>query len=291
MKSNNDLLLMSFYGVTIVAVFLLSLQSAIAQDDAEKAKEKEIKPPTQIALVAVGPKPPRRYKSNGDGPPTMLLPSPGEVPPSRLYFKAGPSKAKKSGTAKKSSKPNWQVFNVAFNNPSAMKNITPEKALELYHKDKKSGEYVKYVSIPPGAVGSRRVFFLIPSTTGKQLWNKPPLVRTIDLDSKTLQGKQFILKNLSDFTVLHAFADSVTAVPPMKTISYTRPKSGELYRLAARYGTHKKIIYNTAVRLDTKGNIQLFALYNASPKTNSGRSVGVFRMMIPVRQITETSSP
>jgi len=269
----------------ILLVSLLPLQFALAQDSAApvpEAKEEE-KAFTQIALVAVGPKPPRRYKeSNGGGPPTMLLPVPGEIPPSRLYFKG------KSAT---DTKPDWQAFNVAFNNPTTLKDIAPEKTLSLYRKVPKTGEYEKYASIPPGKVGGRRLFFLIPSTRGKTLWNSPPLVRTIDLDSASLSGKQFILKNLSQFTVLHAFADSVISVPPMKTISYTRPKSGELYRLAARYGTHKKIIYNTAVRLDTSGNIQLFALYNASPKTNSGRSVGVFRMMIPAKPIAETKAP
>lgn len=252
----------------LTAVALL-FQYAVAQEGAAKAVEKLQL--TQILVVSVGPKPARRFGDKGQ----MLLPSSGETPPAILYFKG------KSATDKK---PDWQAFNVPFNNPSALKTIAPEKELVLHRKNKESGDYEKYVVIPPGDVGSRRVFFLIPSTTGMNLWDKQPLVRTIDLNAKSLQGKQFILKNLSGFTVLHAFEDSVTAVPSMKTISYTRPKSGELYRLAARYGTQKKIIYNTAVRLDSRGNIQLFALYNASPKTNSGRSVGVFRMMIPVTE-------
>jgi len=275
------------YRVVIAACLLLPFHNVSAQEAGEstvdQTADSKAKPLTEIAVVAVGPAPPRRYKdAGGNAPPIMLLPTPGEIPPSRLYYK---------GRSSSEGKSDWQTFNVTFNNPSTMKSVVPEKSLSLYRKDKESGEYKLYVTIPPGTLGSRRVFFLIPSTTGRKLWDKPPLVRTINLDSKTLEGKQFILKNLSSFTVLHAFANSVTSVPPMKTISYTRPKSGELYRLAARYGTQKKIIYNTAVKLDTHGNIQLFALYNASPQTNAGRSVGVFRMMIPARPAAETAAP
>ena len=70
---------------------------------------------------------------------------------------------------------------------------------------------------------------------------------------------------------------------PTKIISYKSVKTGELYRLAAQYGTRKKIIYNTAVRLDGNGHV-LYVLYDTNPKTNSSRSVGVFRTMIPVRE-------
>ena len=279
MKSKRDMPLMLLSRLVLLGGLITPWNLATADKEVRtETKEKEVTLTAQIVLVAVGPKAPRRFKNTGTHTSSvMLLPEPGEVPPSRLYFKAQPSTDEK---------PNWQTFNVAFNNPSVMKSITPEKTLTLYQKNTESGEYLKYVTIPPGAEGGRRVFFLIPSATGPKPWEQPPLVRTIDLDSKTLQGKQFILKNLSQFTVLHAFEKSVTEVPSMKTISYTRPRTGELYRLAARYGTQKKIIYNTAVRLDTSGNIQLFALYNANPKTNSGRSVGVFRMMIPVKADT-----
>ncbi|MBK1853494.1 hypothetical protein JO972_00830 [Verrucomicrobiaceae bacterium 5K15] len=260
----------------LILAWSISLMAATEEQSEQSTPEQELQHPTEIVIVALGPKPGRRFKeSKGAEAPVMLLPQPGEIPPPRLYYKG------KSATEKKS---DWQGMNLAFNNPSAMREVTPEKPLILYRKLAGDDEYEKYVTIPAGKPGSRRIFFLLPSTTGKKLWNSPPLVRTINLDAEVFSGKQFILKNLSQYTVLHAFADSVTAVPPMKTISYTRPKTGELYRLVARYGTHKKILYNTAVRLDVEGNIQLFALYNASPRTNSGRSVGVFRMMVPYRK-------
>ena len=129
-----------------------------------------------------------------------------------------------------------------------MRAIAPGQTLVLHRKLPKDGGYERYVTIPAAPEGSRRIFFLTASTTGPTPWAKPPRVRTISLNSERLKGKQFVLKNLSRFTVLHAFADSVVSVAPMKVISYKRAKTGQLYRLAAQYGTQKKVIYNTAVR-------------------------------------------
>lgn len=261
--------------IAAISCVSLSAQTSTSKSDAKKVE----KPKTEISVVALGPKPTRKYKEvEGAEGPIMLMSKPGQTPPSRLYYK---------GKAEGDKKTAWQPFNISFNNPSSMRTIEPGKALELYRKLPDDGGYKKYVTIPAAAEGSRRVFFLIPSTIGPTPWEKEPHVRTILISSKSMEGKQFILKNLSKFTILHAFENSVVSVEPMKIISYTRPKSGELYRLAARYGTEKKIIYNTAVRLNDEGHIQLYVLYNANPRTNSGRSVGVFRTVIPARKIPE----
>jgi hypothetical protein len=84
--------------------------------------------------------------------------------------------------------------------------------------------------------------------------------------------------------VQHAFQDTVESVAPDKIITYRQEEVGQLYRLAARYGNERKIIYNTAVRLNQDGHIQLFVLYDGSPATNAGREVGVFRMVIPAKE-------
>lgn len=251
------------------------------------------KPLTEISVVALGPKPGRKFKHNegGEGP-IMLLAKPGEVPPAQLYYRGASSGDKKTkGKKTKDKKSNWKSFSLSFNNPSAMRSVPPGKDLVLYRKLPKDGGYERYVTIPAGAEGSRRVFFLLTSTKGPTPWAKPPLVRKITLEASGTKGKQFILKNLSRFNVLHAFEKSVVSVAPMKTISYKRAKTGQLYRLAAQYGTQKKVIYNTAVRLNGDGHIQLYALYDANPRTNSGRSVGVFRTMIPARAKVPPSAP
>ena len=165
-----------------------------------------------------------------------------------------------------------------------MRSVAAGKVFTLYLKKANGQDYQPYVTIPADQEGSRRVIFLTPSVTGDKPWGSPPRVRRISLDAGEFQGKQFILQNLSETEVLHAFGDKVTEVKPQKINPYKRAEAGTLYRLAARYGKQKKIIYNMAVRLDAEGSIHLYALYDTNPKTNAGRTVGVFSTKIPVRQ-------
>jgi hypothetical protein len=285
MKYNHTMIVPTPRLATFLSISMMGCLAAATAAETKNAKETDagsaIKPPTEIAIVALGSMPSRRYLDEpGSAGPVMLLARPGEIPPATLYYKDEFSPDQKT---------KWKAWNIPFNNPCKMKSISPGKVLALYQKQPEGDDYQKYVSIPAAKEGSRRVVFLTPSSQGPQRWNSVPLVRSISLGSKRMQGKQLILKNLSRFTVLHAFEDSVTSVPPMQTISYKRAHRGELYRLAAQYGTRKKIIYNTAVRLDGHGNIHLFALYDANPKTNAGRSVGVFRTMIPAAKTGEES--
>ncbi len=228
---------------------------------------------TEICVVALGAKPARKYRQVEEGGSRILLRSdPGQIPPSRLYYR---------GKTKGGAKEGWLPFRLPFNTPPIMREVAAGKPLALYRNLSKDGGYKKYVTIPAAPAGARRVYFLLASGKGAKPWNAPPKVRSIALDAGSFSDKYFILKNLSRHDVLHAFDQSVVSVAPMKTISYKNPKTGQLYRLAARYGSKKKIIYNTAVRFRREGDIQLFALYDANPRTNFGRSVGVFRTIIP----------
>lgn len=263
---------------------MLSVIIAVRGDAVTKTEIKNsdanegMKPRTEMTIIALGAQPPRRYmdQPSGDGP-VMMLAQPGKIPPATLYYQ---EKSASDEVAE------WQSWSVALNSVSALKRISAGKVLTLYQKLPDFGGYQKYVSLPAADEGSRRVVFLTASSSGPRPWMQPPWVNIISLTSKNLLGKQLILKNLSRFTVLHAFGGEVASVAPMKTISYKRAHAGELYRIAAQYGRRQKIIYNTAVRLDGRGHTHIFALYNANPGTNSGRSVGVFRAIIPAAPIT-----
>lgn len=227
----------------------------------------------EISVVALGPKPTRKYEAGDDGDgPIMLLAKPDETPPSRLYYKGRVEGGDES----------WLSMNLPFNNPSVMFRVAPEKVLEL-HRRLPGGEiYEPYLQIPPLPPGSRVLFFCQPSELGPTPWKKSPVVNFMDLQSEKLRGKQLILFNLTEHTIYHAFDESVVAVKPDQIVSHERPVSGQLYRLAASYAKGKEILYNTAVRITDDRSIQLYVLYKANPATNSGRDVGVFKTMIRV---------
>lgn len=246
--------------------------SGFAQTKNHSIQEDANDATAEIAIVALGPKPPRRYReTDGGATSLMLFAQPGETPPSRLFFE---------DDTRKKNEERWISFNLAFNNPSNFKEFPAGKELGFYRQVPESDERELYVKLPSVAAGTRTVIFLTAKKFGATPWDHSPRIRTIQLDQKKLVDKQFILANFSRHTVEHAFEGKVEVVKPDKILTYPRNEVGEIYRLAARYGAEQKIIYNTAVRLDTEGHIQLFALYDANPETNGGRDVGVFRTMI-----------
>lgn len=259
----------------LVTIFMTIIAVAC---DQSRGEERELVLQTKIMVVALGPVPPRRYsEENNRGDAAMLLPQVGEVPPSKLYYH-GLEEGKKNSKAEE----RWRPFQIAFNNATAMRSIKAGEELVLYRR--LADGYEPYVRIPAGGVGMRRVVFLSPSSLLKnenRPWMDRPHVTIISPDTGRLKDKQFVIKNLSRVTVLHAFGDAIANVDPGQLIGYRRNRQGVLYHLAARYGKQRKIIYNMAVKLGEGSGIHLYALYDAVPDTNAGRSVGVYRMVLP----------
>jgi len=258
----------------MIPAILCCLPAAVqAQGDTQRNREELDRRP-EVAIVALGPRPGRRYtEPQGGGDPIMLLAKPGETPPSRLYYRGSENRKSK-----------WTSINIAFNNPAALRRMPEDRELRLYQKLPGEDQYEPYVTLPAVPETMRRFFFLMPGENGETPWKANPRIKVLSLDNSNLVDKHFILANFSKHPVQHAFENMVEVVAPDRTIAYQRNKVGEIYRLAARYGSEKKIIYNTAVRLSQEGHIQLFVLYDANPETNAGRDVGVFRMTIPARE-------
>lgn len=228
----------------------------------------------KIAIVALGPKPTRKYSKPEDGGDALMrLAQPDETPPPRLYHRISKGKDDK-----------WIPVNIAFNNPSALREIPSDRELSLYRKHSGDGHYEPYVTLPAVPATMRAIFFLIPRTYDSAPWKEPPRIKAITLEDSRLMDKNFILANFSEHAVQHAFEDKVETVSNGKILTYRQQEGPQLYRLAARYGKERKTIYNTAVRLSQDGHVLLFVLYKGSPATNAGREIGVFRMVIPARE-------
>lgn len=259
-------------------ILTLCCLSPAAKSQEERQKSNPNKDSTaEFAIVALGPKPTRKYSKPEDGgEAVMLLAQPGETPPSQLYFRNGEDKEKDC---------RWNSLNIPFNNPSILRQIPSDRELRLYRKLSGEDHFEPYVTLPAIPATMRRIFFLMPSKFGSTPWKESPKIRVLTLENADLIDKNFILINFSKHTVQHALDQKVESVAPEKIITYRQEEVGQLYRLAARYGKEQKIIYNTAVRLNQEGHIQLFVLYDGSPATNAGRDVGVFRMVIPAREV------
>jgi|694.fasta_scaffold36836_1 hypothetical protein len=268
--------------MTLGKLLMLILTLCCLASDAKAQGEQQKIDPTkdgiaEFAIVALGPKPTRKYSKPEDGgEAVMLLAQPGETPPAQLFFRSGKSEDKDG---------RWNALNIPFNNPSTLRQMPAEGELRLYRKLSGEDNFGPYVTLPAIPDTMRRIFFLMPSKLDSTPWKESPKIRVLTLENSDLKDKNFILANFSSHTVQHAFEQKVESVAPEKIITYRQDEVGQLYKLAARYGKEKKIIYNTAVRLNQEGHIQLFVLYDGSPATNAGREVGVFRMVIPAREV------
>ncbi len=258
-------------GKLLKIILLFSFVSSTALSQEQQKKDSTSNQDSEIAIVALGPKPTRKYSTpEGGGEPVMLLAQPGETPPAQLYFRG----SKADGDRLSS-------INIPFNNPTTLRKMPSAREMRLYRKLSVEDNFELYVTLPAVPPMMRRIFFLMPSKYNATPWKENPKVKTLSLENSDLIDKNFILVNFSSHIVQHAFEDKVESVEPEQIITYRQEEVGQLYRLAARYGKERKIIYNTAVRLNQEGHIQLFVLYDGSPATNAGREVGVFRMVIP----------
>ena len=269
-------------------ILIIVITSSLLSHAQESSEKKEIIP-AKLAIIAIGPKPPRRYGSaakadDQDGEPdvnagsaaALLPPKPGEIPPRRLHFELK-KKKKKPGAKKddKKSQKDLKSINVTFNNPSHFIEVPPSKTLKLQRRDK--SELSDYISISPLKPGSMTVILLRPTGKGDKRWVSEPKQFKIDLLGDKLKNKRLAILNLSRKPVKSIYHDKKKMIPSGGFQAYESIEGLELHRIAAAYGRENKIIYNTALRLNKSKRLLFYVLYDANPNTNDGRTVGLFR--------------
>ncbi len=258
-------------------ILLITISSTLLSQAQEAAEKKEVLP-AKLAIIAIGPKPPRRFGSpDGDKPNSaaaLLPPKPGEVPPRRLHFEI------KEDDKKPLLKP--KSINVTFNNPSHFIEVPPSRILKLQRRDSGgNSELSDYLSIAPLKPGSMTVVLLRPTGKGDKRWVSEPKQYKIDLLDDELNNKRLAILNLSRRPVKSIFHKDKKMIPAGGFQAYECIEGLELHRMAAAYGREDKIIYNTALRLNKSNRLLFYVLYDANPNTNDGRTVGLFRTSMP----------
>ncbi len=273
---------------------LITISCSLLSNAQEVSNKKEIIP-AKLAIIAIGPKPPRRFGSADEGKANsaaaLLPPKPGEIPPRKLYFGAEkPTEQTTAATDKANQKnSNLKSINVTFNNPSHFIDVTPNKTLNLQRRESMEIEPTDYISIDPLEPGSMTLVLLRPSGTGDNRWVPEPRQFKINLLDDELKTKKLAILNLSRRPVKSIFHKDLKMIPSGKFQSYDNIEGLELHRIAAAYGQEDKVIYNTALRLDKSSRLLFYVLYDSNPDTNDGRFVGLFRTsMDPEEALKET---
>lgn len=260
------------YKILLTFISFSLLSHGQTPDQLTEPVTKEEILPAKLAIIAIGPKPPRRFGSpDGDKPnaaAALLPPKPGEIPPRRLYFETKEKEEDEREIAMKS-------INVTFNNPSHFIKVPPSKTLNLQRRD--GSEYSSYIKIGPLEPGSMTVVLLRPTGKGYKRWVPEPNQSKIDLLSDELNNKKLAILNLSRRPVKSIFHHDKKMVPAGGFQTYESIEGLELHRIAAAYGQENRIIYNTGLRLNKSNRLLFYVLYDANPNTNDGRTVGLFR--------------
>lgn len=280
---------MRFIITILLTILILGSHSRAQREASQSTKTKKVDPPkAHVTIIALGPIAKKRYhipkrRKSADhsgvedgaeeileeGLPELLPPKPGESPPPALYYK-GRKNAKQ-----------YERIRVGFNNPASINKLKPNRSYQLYRRNEETGEdYESYFSIPALPEHSQTLMLLTQNTRRSNRWFSKPVVNAIDLNSDKLKDAVLYMKNLSSERVyLKAGNEKETLLMPGADYVFQGKGGQSIIMLRAGKGRLGRIpLIRTGVRVP-KGNLTTFAFYNADPATNSGKSVGVCRVV------------
>jgi len=263
-------------GAKYYVLFLLYFFASNWQKlDAEEFKKKvEIKD-CRLAIVAIGPKPPRRYGKDQSGSvhaaSTLLPPRLGELPPKRLFMDL--SDEKETGEETRS-------IDVSYNAKPTFITLPPHKTLKLRQK-KEQGEE-RYLTLEANPAGSVNLILLSPSSLSPSRWNSEPKQFKIDLTNSVFQSKGLAFINLSKRSIRSKYHMKEVLLRSGQWYVHSVTSDRLLHQVSAHYGREDKTVFSSAVKLNKTKSINLFIFYDANPNTNDGRTVGLIRLRVNI---------
>lgn len=269
-----------------------------------QAKKGDLTPTAHLSFIALGAVPRRRYQTPDGvgverkrGAEAFLLPPlEGAVPPLVLYYRSryeamkinegNPASTHEEGGSDGGvEKSGWSKLRVGFNRGVIVSEVVAGVSLVFYTRQAgKEGKYVEYVKLPALLPGSQVLCFLSSSNRGLQPWKSPPKISKLNLHAKALRDKNLLVRNFSDQAVSFAVEKGAAHIlAPGQRKSYRLEGVSSSYRMLAMAKQPRRAIMNTSVRVP-EGSLTVIVFFKASPKTQAGKSVGVFRLSVQKRE-------
>ncbi len=270
----------------ILSLICLKFLVNVAHACPEVKKKSKAKPEAHVTIIALGPIARRRYhtpkqKNNTQALSRLLPPKEGEYPPSTLYYKA-----------RKNSKKH-QKIRLGFNSPASINKLKPNKECKLFRRNEKTGEdYKSYFTIPALSENSQTLILLNQQSKKTDRWMNKPTLTAIKINGEELKEASVYFRNLSSESVFLKIADEKPiALKTGEGRPFSIESGSSLVRLKALKGKEMEAtLIHTAVRIP-KGNLTVFVFYNADPATNSGKSVGVCRVVTKKLKLQKLEKP
>jgi len=281
----------------IVALSLIALhEPVVAQEPVVPQPEAEKLVPPKIGVVALGPKPGRQYrmpneddkkkvedmtggnetKGGSPGSQAVMLEVPEfAAPPAQAYYKISGKKDQK-----------WLQLSIGFNNQVGLRSVPTLKELTLYRgleenhgKGEENHGKGLLIKIPPLKPNTHTLLFLSPKGKGNRRWRSAPKITPVPLTWLDGNATRVLLVNTSAQAVLVRIGKQKPFKLAVNTKkSFTLPKHADNKRtlLLVKGENDSRIAMQDSIR-PMKGLTKVYAFYQALPKTNGGRSLGVYR--------------
>ncbi|NWK56569.1 hypothetical protein HW115_13185 [Verrucomicrobiaceae bacterium N1E253] len=272
-------------------------QEAAPEVPSEKKPKEGLEQP-KLGLIALGPKPIRRYrmpnekdkekirakmaemeksvdptaggpKGGGPGGQAIMLDVPEfAAPPSQAYYRKTIEGEKK-----------WTSLAIGFNNQVGLSKVPAMKEFSLYRKlDGQSGGDA-LVRMPALKPNTQTLVFLTPQGKGSNRWRSSPKLTAVPLNWSEQGDTRLLLVNTSDQSVRMQVGKQkpfTMAAHTKKSLNLPKGKRGQRVVFFAKGAKDKKIAIQDSIR-PVPGLIKVYAFYSAQPKTNGGRTLGVYR--------------
>ena len=239
-------------------------------------------PPAKVSIIALGPKPIRRYKrptqhtkdprfqsqnTSSRSRQTILLGAPKySTPPTQLFFKI-------HGNT------NWQLMDVRFNNQGVLKKIPALKTIDFHSTIPMVEGQNPTIRLPAMEPSSNTLFFLTPAGELKSLWKNNPRVTAVPLTWSATGGTRILLINTSKQVVTISISQGkIFPLNPgqQKRVDLNSHAVEMNIKLIAKGANDTKISLQESI-LVRPSITKVYAFYSAAPMTNGGRTLACFR--------------
>ena len=210
----------------------------------------------------------------------LVPPHPQSVPPSMLITKGLEDQDIR--------------LRVGFNSTPTFTRVPAQKELSTKRMVTEGSDSLKsYLKINPIAPGSRTLMIVSPPNKPPLMWKDVPgRASYINIDSPGAKGKIAIVVNNTAQALEFTLGKKVYKLSAQQRIALSPPSAAEYQPFSLNYSKGEKKLLTRGTIVVSKEALNLFVFYDANPKTNAGKLVGIYKTLIPLpKPITVEDSP
>ncbi len=150
-----------------------------------------------------------------------------------------------------------------------------------------SAKLAKYMTLEALMPSSRVLVLMVPPDKPPLLWkSEPKHLKYINLDGPRMVGKNLIIVNTTTEQLNFKLGSKYVELGGWSSsaIQLEHKKAGVLRFTVDSPKLHAGVVARGNVLVDLK-NLNLFVIYDANPRTNAGKRIGVYKSVVPLPKV------